>query len=208
MPHQIGDPFGVLHIGVAARHVLEALRGADDDREIVLQQRMHRAPIDAGALPSDRAAPGILQPVAQHQQPGCRGGKTADLFAPLSTRLANQQAGDDHRLVHLQPATPFDQSTHRQLRATVTIAAPRRGKRHSRTRSAVSGGKQMVIPISSADQSLPRGHQATKGGSASNDHFLVAFGWPARPPQAGQILSQRGARAAGWLSLPHCGRGL
>src|SRR6266571_5010828 len=96
----------------------------------------------------------------------------------------------------VQPASPFDQRTHRHLLATGTIAAPPRGKRHSRTRSAVSGGGQMVIPISSADQSLPRGRQATKGGPASNDHFLVARGWPARPPQAGQIFSQRGARGA------------
>ncbi len=71
-------------------------------------------------------------------------------------------------------------------------------RRSSRRRGSSPGAH----PIGGADQSLPRGHYATKGGADFNDHFLVAPAGPRVPSYVREIFSQRGGRAARRLSLP------
>ena len=50
---QIGDPLGILHVGLAPRHVADVPGVADDQLEMPLQDGVDRAPVDARALHPD-----------------------------------------------------------------------------------------------------------------------------------------------------------
>ena len=68
MADQIGDPLGILHIGLATRHVTDMPGVADDEVEMPFQHGIDRAPVNAGALHADLRYAKILQPLAQRFQ--------------------------------------------------------------------------------------------------------------------------------------------
>jgi hypothetical protein len=69
---QVGDPLAVLHVSLAAGHILDALRVADHQCEVIFPEGINRTPIDPRALHPDMATALLRQPISQLQQPGCR----------------------------------------------------------------------------------------------------------------------------------------
>ena len=103
MADQIGDPLGILHIGLATRHVTDMPGVADDEVEMPFQHGIDLAPVNAGALHADLRHPKLLQPVAQRfQVPGHRP-EGPDLLPRPLARRPDQDAGDD-RLLKARPA--------------------------------------------------------------------------------------------------------
>ena len=115
MPDQIGDPLGVLHIGLAARHVTDMPGVADDQLETPLEDSIDRAPVNAGALHPDVRHPKLLQPVPQRLQIARHRPEGPDLLARPLARGADQDAGDDRLLMHVQSATPLNDDLHPRL---------------------------------------------------------------------------------------------
>jgi hypothetical protein len=68
MADQIGDPLGILHVGLATGHVADMPGVANDQLKITLQYRVDWPPIDASALYPNMGHPCRLQPVAQRFQ--------------------------------------------------------------------------------------------------------------------------------------------
>ena len=114
MADQIGDPLGVLHIGLATRHVTDMPGVADDEVEMPFQHGIDRAPVNAGALHADLRHPMLSQPVPQCLQ-------IARLRAELRTSfLGPLLAADRARRrrpspVYVQPTTPLNDHLHPRL---------------------------------------------------------------------------------------------
>jgi hypothetical protein len=83
---QLGQPLGVLDIGLAPRHRLD-VGGVDDEQlDLALQQIVDRTPKCGSALHDHMGALLRCQPVAQGEELVGHGAEGADLFvdAPLS----------------------------------------------------------------------------------------------------------------------------
>jgi hypothetical protein len=123
MADQIGDPLSVLHIGLATRHVTDMPGVADDEVETPFQHGIDRAPVNAGALHAGLRHPKLLQPVPQCLQIARHRPEGPDLLPRPLARGADQDAGDDRLLMHVQPTTPLNEHLHLRLhsrKATVT----------------------------------------------------------------------------------------
>jgi hypothetical protein len=97
-------PRGPLHIGPATRHVTDMPGIADDEVEMPFQHGIDRAPANAGALRADLRHPKLLQPVPQCFQIARHRPKGPHLLPPQTlARGANQDAGNDHLLMHVKP---------------------------------------------------------------------------------------------------------
>jgi hypothetical protein len=83
VPHQIGDPFGILHIGLAPRHVADVPGVADDQLEMSLKDGVDRAPVDARALHPDVRHSLRPQPVPQRFEVPRHGAKRPHLLVRL-----------------------------------------------------------------------------------------------------------------------------
>ena len=84
----------------------------DQQRELVFQHVVDRAPVDARALQRNVGTAGRPQPLRQLSQCGGRRPKGADLLRPLALRRRVNQASDYGLLVHIQPATARMQDVH------------------------------------------------------------------------------------------------
>ena len=72
MPQQVGDPLGILDVGLTTRHRLDVPSVDYQKGEVCLQQVVDGFPIDPGALHGHVSDLVVLQPVSQCQQPlGC-----------------------------------------------------------------------------------------------------------------------------------------
>ena len=115
MADQIGDPLGVLHIGLAPRHVADVAGIADDQFEMPFQHGIDRAPVNAGALHADLRHPKLLQPVPQRLQIARHRPEGPDLLPRPLARGVDQDAEDDRLLMHVQPTTPLNDDFHPRL---------------------------------------------------------------------------------------------
>ena len=115
MPNQIGDPLGILHIGLAPRHVADVTGVADDQLEMPVEDGVDGAPVNAGALHPDMRHPKLLQPVPQRLQIARHRPEGPDLLPRPLARGADQDAGDDRLLMHVQPTTPLNDDLHPRL---------------------------------------------------------------------------------------------
>jgi hypothetical protein len=90
VPDQVGDPFGILHVGLASGHVADVAGVPHDQIETALQHSIDRAPVDAGVLHPDlgHAQPG--KPIPQLLQRSRMGGKGAHLLGRPSPGRADQ----------------------------------------------------------------------------------------------------------------------
>lgn len=112
MTQEICDPLAVLYVGLATGHVLDVVRVADDDFEVVLEHGMDGLPIDARRLHGDVRAAVFTQPVAElHQLARLRAEAPYLLSRPL-VGSSNEQAGNNGRLVHIEPTTAFNDRFH------------------------------------------------------------------------------------------------
>ena len=110
--HQVGDPFGILHVGLAPRHRLDVVGIGDDQGEMPFQDRVDRLPVDPGALHADVGHPQLPQPVAQGLEVGGHGAEVSDLLARLLARAADENTGDDAGLVDIQASGTFNEHVH------------------------------------------------------------------------------------------------
>ena len=115
MADQIGDPLGILHIGLATRHVTDMPGVADDEVEMPFQHGIDRAPVNAGALHADLRHPKLLQPVPQRFQIARHRPKGLHLLPRPLARGADQDAGNDRLLMHVKPGAPLNDHLHLRL---------------------------------------------------------------------------------------------
>src|SRR5208337_4539497 len=115
MADQIGDPLGILHIGLATRHVPDMPGVADDEVEMPFQHGIDRAPVNAGALHADLRHPKLLQPVPQRFQIARHRPKGPHLLPRPLARGADQDAGNDRLLMHVKPGAPLNDHLHLRL---------------------------------------------------------------------------------------------
>src|SRR5271157_2048465 len=115
VPNQVGDPLGVLHIGLAPRHVADVPGVADDQFEMPLQDGIDRAPVDARALHPDVRHSRRPQPVPQRFEVPRHGAKRPHLLGRLRPRCADQKARHDRLLMHVQTTAPLNDRLHHRL---------------------------------------------------------------------------------------------
>ena len=139
---QIGDPLGILHIGLATRHVADVPGVADDEVEMPFQHGIDRAPVDAGALHADLRHPKLLQPVPQRFQIARHRPEGPHLLPRPLARGADQDAGNDRLLMHVQPATPLNDHLHPRLH-------PREGDRDA---AGIVETLPRVLPVPGGDK--------------------------------------------------------
>jgi hypothetical protein len=83
VPNQISDPLGILHIGLAPRHVADVPGVPDDQLEMPLENGVDRAPVDARALHPDVRHARFQQPVPQRFEVPHHGAKRPHLLRRL-----------------------------------------------------------------------------------------------------------------------------
>ena len=115
MTGQIADPVAILPVGLAAWHVLDVTSVAHHHLEIVLQHRIDRLPIDAGALHRYQRAAIVLQPIPQVLEIRQRRAEGAHLLARFRSCGTEVQAGHDRCLMHIQPGTALNDGFHQLL---------------------------------------------------------------------------------------------
>jgi hypothetical protein len=92
---EVGNPLCVLHVGLAAWHVLDVVRIGDDQDERAMQQVVHRPPIDAGAFHRDMSHALVPEPVVQRFKILRHRGESAYLATRLPISLCDDRARDN-----------------------------------------------------------------------------------------------------------------
>ena len=115
MPDQIGDPLGILHVGLAPWHVADVPGVADDQLEMPFEDGVDRPPVDARALHPDVGHSRLLEPVPQRFEVTRHGAKRPHLLVRLLPGRADQKARHDRLLMHVQTTTPLDDRLHHRL---------------------------------------------------------------------------------------------
>jgi hypothetical protein len=110
--HEIGDPHGIVHVGLAAGDILDVRRIGHDQLERPLAQDIpHRFPIDPGRFHRHLGTPALRQPAQQRLKTGCRRVECPALPGCLA---ANHYpyAGDDRLLVHIETGNALMHHVH------------------------------------------------------------------------------------------------
>ena len=109
MAQQIGQPGGVLGIGLVAGDVL-VVTGVDDPHlKGAFEEIVDRLPVLAGALHGDVRAAKLTQPVVQQEQGGGCRLEGACYRLGLAVWEGMDVAGNEESLVHIQSGTAFKQ---------------------------------------------------------------------------------------------------
>ncbi len=111
---QLRDPLGVLHVGLAAGHVLDVVGVAHGQVDVPFQHGIHRLPVNAGALHADVGDAVLSEPRPQGLQIACGRAETAQQLLRLASWRANQDAADDAGLVDVQAGAAFEKNIHGQ----------------------------------------------------------------------------------------------
>ncbi len=116
MPQQVGDPLAVLDIGLPAGHGLHVVRvHQQDGPPLLLEEVVHRPPVDSRRLHGDVRDAEAAEPVGQRQQVGRHRAEGADPAAHRPVRLREQHAHDHAAFVDVDPAAPRMDHLHRAL---------------------------------------------------------------------------------------------
>ncbi len=114
VPHQIGDPLGILRIGLALHHVervpgrcRRSARNAPRARRRPGANRSPCSPCRRASLPP-AASPAALRGPASPCE-------TSAPFCSVAPRAADQKARHHRLLIHLQATAPLDRLHHRPL---------------------------------------------------------------------------------------------
>ena len=109
---KIGDPGGVIDVGLAARNVLDVRRIGQDEIEVpIAEDAPHRLPIDPRRLHGDVGAPGPRQPGQQVLKTRRRGLKRPTLPLHLAARR-HPNRGHDHRLMNIKTGDALEHNVH------------------------------------------------------------------------------------------------
>lgn len=182
--HQGSEPLRIIAVGLSPRHVLDVMCVADDQRQgrLVLQYRIDRNPVTAGALHRHARDTVLDEPRTQLAQLLSEGAKGAHELLHLAPCLRPQHARNDGVLVHIQATTAFDQvGFHAGLlgrerdaagkRQTLLFALARcRGAAHRlRPRRSDRDRRHRAARSRSTDR-LPRRREAAVGDSCRQRH--------------------------------------
>ena len=115
MPREVCQPFTVLDVGLAARHVLDVVRIADDDVERVLKEDVHRTPVDTGPFERDMRHPFGQEPLAHVEQLSGDGAKGLRFLLRPLVWCAHEHRGYYSGLAHIHVAHPLENRLHRRL---------------------------------------------------------------------------------------------
>jgi len=114
MADQLRDPLRVLHVRLAAGHVLDVVGIADGQVDVSLQHGIHRLPVDAGAFHADVGDPVLGQPRPQGLQITRGRAEATQQLLRLAPWRADQDAADDAGLVDVQASATFEKNIHGQ----------------------------------------------------------------------------------------------
>ena len=155
---QLGDPLGVLHVGLAAGHVLDVVGVADDQADVAFQHGIHRLPADAGAFHADVGGAVLGQPRPQGLQLARGRAEAAQQLLRLAPWHADQDAADNAGLVHIQAGATFKENLHGQHLSAVdgVAAAALQAKSDTADRARQGWRRQRMVPGESADRSVGR----------------------------------------------------
>jgi hypothetical protein len=109
---QLAAPLGVLDVALAAGHVTQVTGVVEPALELVFEQVVDRAPVDAGGLHPDDRHREAAKPIGQHQQPGGRRLKLADLLPAPAVAVGYPHARGHLRLVDVEHRATLDQPIH------------------------------------------------------------------------------------------------
>src|SRR5512140_3910325 len=115
MADQLSQPFTILDIGLPSRHVFDMLRIAHNELAGPFQDRIHRLPVDAGALHADLGTALRPEPVPQGHQITGVGGEGPNHLARFGIGSADEQTGRDGGLMDIQTTTAFQNRFHGHL---------------------------------------------------------------------------------------------
>jgi hypothetical protein len=110
---QLRNPLRVLHICLAAGHVLDVVGVAHDQVEVPLQHGVDRLPVHPRALHADVGDTVLGQPRSHCLQLARGRAEAAQQLLRSAPWHADQNAADDAGLVHVQTGTSFEESFHR-----------------------------------------------------------------------------------------------
>jgi len=186
---QIGQPFRIADIGLAAGHGLHMLGVDDEHVELTFQQVIDRPPVDAGAFHHHMRAASLGQPIRQGQQVGCHGSEGSDGLVRLTRRIGNHQASYDRLLVDIQATAALIDDIHQAPpHRPIQFVTRQQGAYLRRNSSACfpNGERQTVVPAGTRIR-LRAGSQhqfdsTSCAGTSGRDstHFHSRW-WPERP---------------------------
>ena len=127
VPQQIGQPLGVLDVGLAARHLLHVAGIDQQQLDVPFQQIVDRLPVLAGALHGHVGHAPRLQPGQQAQQLGGGGPEALDLLLFSPAGQGAEAAGNDTGLVDIQRRAAMIQPFHGALRDRGPAGHPLQG---------------------------------------------------------------------------------
>ena len=170
MAEQVGDPLGVLDVGLAPGHCLDVL-GVDHQQLHIeaLQQVEDRLPVDSRALHGHRRYPLLLQPVAEPEQlPSHRP------IGPCLLPLVGAHAGDHGLLVDVQPAAALVDHLHRRAPSSNQAAASEPWSEDFPLRAPGHAGVTISSACQFADPTLHRArwHQKSTGPGTADPIFI------------------------------------
>jgi len=131
MAGERGQPIRIRHVGLAPRHGLDVVGIGQDQRDAALKGLVHGQPVDPGALQRDMGDAVFGQPVCERGQILAQGAEAAPFAAGLGSSAAQQQAGHQAGLMHVEPGGPFHHDVHDHLLGTGGRACAGGGVGHS-----------------------------------------------------------------------------
>ena len=109
---QLGEPDRIVHVGLAAGHVLHMRGVGQQQLELAIREDMpDRLPIDAGGFHGRERASLLRKPRREGQQAGRRGVERPHLLLDRLT-LLNPNAGDHRLFVHVQSGAFWIENLH------------------------------------------------------------------------------------------------
>jgi hypothetical protein len=112
MHQQLGQPLGILDIGLAPGHMFDVLCVDQQHHNVALQQVVHRLPVLTRAFQGDVGHFPGQQPVDQLQQFVCHRAKGTDFLFPVPLLIDPHSTRYHRLLVHIQPGAPLVDLSH------------------------------------------------------------------------------------------------
>src|SRR5437667_335711 len=138
---EVGDPGGVVDVGLAPRDVADVHGVGEDELKAALEHVPDGLPVDAGGLHRHVGAALGGEPIAQRQQVASGGPEGLHLTGDLGPS-PDARAGDDAVLVHVKSGALGMNDVHAGLLRRV--AAPAWSPRGRKLESALSGRRPVV----------------------------------------------------------------
>ncbi len=137
---QVGDPGGIVHSALAARHVADVHRVGEHQGEVRLEHMPHRLPVNARGLHPDVGAAVRREPLGQVEQPAGRRRYRAMVVRNLRARRDPGARGDAAG-VHVQTGTARIQDFHDHAPSRTLAWSPRRRNLRWAVTAAIRGAR-------------------------------------------------------------------